>query len=87
LISKDAEGECFVEGLVEADEKLDQAFSAAADERGVGAVLIGGDDDATNLAVRANVDLAVVLEELRNVGEAIRQRWGLLWLSSLYCGL
>jgi len=69
LIRKDAEGECFVEGLVEADEKLDQAFSAAEDERGVGAVLIGGGSDATYLAMRANVDLAIVLEELRNVGK------------------
>jgi hypothetical protein len=44
-------------------------LSPPRDERGVGAVLIGGDDDATNLAARANVDLAVVLEELRNVGK------------------
>lgn len=69
LISKDAEGECFVEGLVEADEKLDQAFSAAEDESGVGDVLISSGSDATYFAMHANVDLAIVLEEPRNVGK------------------
>jgi hypothetical protein len=41
LVGEDAHGERLVDGLIEADEQLQQALSTATHEHGVGAVFVG----------------------------------------------
>jgi len=68
FVGEDTQSECFIDGLIEADEELQQGLAATANQHGVGAVFVGGGSNATNGAQPADGDIAI-LDQLGDVGK------------------
>ena len=68
LVRADSVRERFLDGLIEAGEQLEQAFTAAAHQHGVGAVFIGGRGNTTDWPEHADGDVAG-FDQLRDMGQ------------------
>ena len=75
LVGEDSQGQRLVDGLVEADEQLEQGLSFSALQHGQGVVVLGGNRYAPDGFHHAHGNLAVV-NQLGDVGQGERRGAG-----------